>query len=302
MTTQIHRITCYGCGIEIPQGALCADCWAKRAFPEPEATANPPTEQATEEGVTTERDVRNHVAAVAQGETPRIYEACLNWDNTGDYRKRLVSVEYYEQLKRELNEAKTLYAASLDTLKDMSAKVVQLIGAQDRMDAEIAMLTADLFRATSERDQARQDLEERCAENDRERAAHLQAYQEACEERDAARAKLGGAVMFGAVGGRLMTRIFEAADMSLENATDVELQLVRLLSELAELRKDRERLDWLDAEREKNAIALDGIAKRGLMKESRWAIHIQGRGFVAHQETGIRAAIDAARNQQEGRG
>lgn len=77
-------------------------------------------------------------------------------------------------------------AASLDTLKDMSAQVTQLTGAQDRMDAEIAMLTADLFHATRERDQARQDLEERCAENDRERAAHLQAYQEAVKERDGA--------------------------------------------------------------------------------------------------------------------
>ena len=55
-------------------------------------------------------------------------------------------------------------------------------------------------------------------------------------ELDEARAKLGGAVMFGAVGGRLMSRIFEAADMTLPDATDVELQLVRLLSELTDLR------------------------------------------------------------------
>lgn len=206
-------------------------------------------------------------SAPAQGETPRIYEACLNWDNTGDYRKRLVSVEYYEQLKRELNEAKTLYAAALDTLKDMSAQVAQLTGAQDRMDAEIAMLTADLFRATSERDQARQDIEERCAENDRERAAHLQAYQEACKERDAAR------------------RDYDKKTHDLYN------QLTAAESELAELRLDRERLDWL----EKNAAELrvewdDGEAP---LPWPEFTVRIKdARSSPAHKSH--RAAIDAA--------
>lgn len=181
-------------------------------------------------------------SAPAQGETPRIYEACLNWDNTGDYRKRLVSVEYYEQLKRELNEAKPLYAAALDTLKDMSAQVVQLTGARDRMDAEIAMLTADLFRATSERDQARQDLEERCAENDRERAAHSQAYQAAVEERDEARQWLAE---------RPSTELYDRAVARNEELCS---KLTAVESELAELRKDRELLDCVDSSTEIQVI------------------------------------------------
>jgi len=81
---------------------------------------------------------------------------------------------------------------------------------------------------------------------------------------------------------------------ALDTLRDISSRNAQLEAAADEGKKDSRRLDWLDAEREKNAIALDGLPKCGLMKDGRWAIHIQGRGFVAHQETGLRAAIDAA--------
>ena len=83
------------------------------------------------------------------------------------------------------------------------------------------------------------------------------------KERDEAQGKLGGAVLFGQLGGRLITRIMESADMSLPDATDVELQLVRLLSQLAASRAEVERLQVaLGKEHDQQAEVRDELAIR----------------------------------------
>ncbi len=46
-------------------------------------------------------------------ETPSVHNVCLNWDNTGDYTKQVVSLDDYRQLERELAEA----TFALDTAK-----------------------------------------------------------------------------------------------------------------------------------------------------------------------------------------
>lgn len=210
---------------------------------QPTPIATPPTEQATEGGVTTERDVRCHVPAVAQGETP------------------------HEVACRLLNESDP---NNVDKWREVNA-----------VEAIITPLVKELNEAKAERDQARQDLEERCAENDRERAAHLQAYQAVTRERDEARqwlAERPSTELYDRAVARNVELCHRLAAVEFEFAADhnqLEIERLAAESELAELRKDRETLKRL----------------RTMAKN---ADNISLGASIRH--------ADAARNQQEGRG
>lgn len=130
-----------------------------------------------------------------QRETPKIYEACLNWEGTGNYSKRLVAFENYQELKRELAEAKavnerndaewaTLMADVHDYFKDERADrgygrvrlvltlldqmrcdrddlrddLARVTAEKDLLDAELGNAQANLFRVRKERDAARAEL------------------------------------------------------------------------------------------------------------------------------------------------
>lgn len=86
-----------------------------------------------------------------------------------------------------------------------------------------------------------------------------------------ARANLTAQTLFRQLGGRLITRVMEAADMSLPDSSDVELQLVRLLTELSTLRdslaKAEQELVADDeelAEMRNDSSLLNWLLKKGL--------------------------------------
>lgn len=86
-----------------------------------------------------------------------------------------------------------------------------------------------------------------------------------------------------------------------EEALDLPIYLEAAIRKLEaaeiEHQKDKARLDWLDSSVLEQGVCIDGLPKRGLMDGHRWAIHFQGSGFIAHEESNppdIRAAIDIA--------
>lgn len=203
------------------------------------ATATPPTEQATEGGVTTERDVRCHVAAPAQGETPhKVACRLLNESdpNNVDKWREVNAVEaIITPLVRELNEAKA------DVLRGIQRDAARLVEDTARA-GELATLRQSVARLTQERDEAR----------DQWRMSSV------CRE--------------------------------------LQAKLTAAESELAELRKDRERLEWLE-----NACTrlLDLDTDPDQPQRYRLEYWQGVNGHKAIEAETITQAIDAARNQQE---
>lgn len=266
-----------------------------------------------------EQHVRLHsLPAPTDGTTPRTdAETCnllyvgIRKQPNGDY----VPVYFARQLERELalaekrlgeaqGEAERL--KSLLTCKTgagwgepfrvlVETFPTALFGNHPRQAAEFIVKehneTVDSLRAQLATSQAR------LVEVERERSEYCQIYigdgeiidslrsalAQAKQEGEDLQAKLGASAMFGALGGRLMTRIFEVADMSLENATDVELQLVRLLDELIRLRSQ---LQAGEADKRRLTEALEFYA--GKLREDQNGYEFQREDFTGEK---ARAAL-----------
>lgn len=231
---------------------------------QPEApTATPPTEQATEGGVTTERDVRCHVAAVAQGETPRTPP---DWAQTPE---------------REVQYWRTL---AVDQSRILN-RCMEAAGMPGDACGYALWDKITHFQRT---------ISELWKWSENQKSVHERELNEAKARHDRISNQLIGKVLTLR---RQLAQVEKERDAARrdydEKTHDLYNQLTAAESELAELRKDRERLDWL----EKNLTHLNQFNKK---QKKRWAVNPSANYEYDVFDT-LRSAIDAVM-QQEGRG